>query len=177
MTKAEIASEIDSRMSRERMSATPVRGGGHWTCYSAASAHLWWSREQRRPPATSARTPHSLFRPTISRHSNPQTASRKKSQNNETQFNSKENHCSIYYYVVDGWILWSNHCPLQSVSAWAWHSDKIDKVCTRRIYVCRILFHIHMVLKTDWRNPKNKRLMDYEDNEYGENAVEDMMVD
>ena len=29
MTKAEIATEIDSRMSRERMSATPVRGAEH----------------------------------------------------------------------------------------------------------------------------------------------------
>ena len=29
MTKAEIASEIDSRMSRERMSAKPVRGAEH----------------------------------------------------------------------------------------------------------------------------------------------------
>lgn len=29
MTKAEIASEIYSRMSRERMSATPVRGAEH----------------------------------------------------------------------------------------------------------------------------------------------------
>ena len=53
-------------------------GLSHYEDKDYASA----SRELRRLPETSARTPHSLSRLTISRHSNPQTASKKKSQNN-----------------------------------------------------------------------------------------------
>lgn len=73
------------------------------------------SRELRRLPETSARTPHSLSRLTISRHSNPQTASKKKSQNNmdyeENEYgeNAVDNMMVDYDYHV-------NTCELPNFS-------------------------------------------------------------
>lgn len=109
MTKAEIASEIAKTTGIDKAEVvtvieqfmTVVKIVSHTArTYISVASVLSSSRPVlRKQPATSARTPHSLFRLTIYPLSNSLTASRKKSPSKWTK--AKTTISSSQYLVVD----------------------------------------------------------------------------